>query len=207
VLTSIVVTVSDKDRPLTATKRVSSRCINLNKVSELNDLSRYISQNKPDYEKINKMLEEINNKKGYDKWVVCLGYVFTSFCFTLFFGGKLLSAAIAALVGIVLYFILRFCESMQNNILFTNLLSSSVVSILFIIVKKYFYDKDIDIMMIAVIMNLVPGLALTHCMRDLISNELVSGLSRFAEVILAALGIAIGVFVVFTVMDVKIILE
>ncbi len=207
VLTSIIVTISDKDKPITATKRVNSRCTNLNKVSELNDLSRYISKNKPDYDTINKMLEEIKNEKGYNRWIIYLAHMFTAFCFALFFGGNIISAFIAAFVGAVLCAVLRFCNIMEINILFTNIISSAVISFVFIIIKKYFYDTDMAIMITSVIMILVPGLALTHCMRDLISSELVSGLSRLAEVVLTALGIAIGVFLVFTLMGVKIVLK
>jgi uncharacterized membrane protein YjjP (DUF1212 family) len=44
-------------------------------------------------------------------------------------------------------------------------------------------------------MTLVPGITITNCMRDFIAGDLMTGLSRLAEAILTAAGIAIGVAV------------
>ena len=53
-------------------------------------------------------------------------------------------------------------------------------------------------------MNLVPGVALTHCMRDLISNELISGVARLAEVFISGAGTAVGVFMILSLFGLKI---
>mgnify|MGYP002411734172 CR=1 FL=1 len=42
-------------------------------------------------------------------------------------------------------------------------------------------------------MNLVPGVALTNSMRDLIGGDLIAGLLRLAEALLIAFVLAMGV--------------
>ena len=44
-------------------------------------------------------------------------------------------------------------------------------------------------------MNLVPGIALTNAMREFIAADLISGMIKFAEAVVTAIGIAIGVVV------------
>ena len=50
-----------------------------------------------------------------------------------------------------------------------------------------------DKIIIGSIMLLVPGLALANAMRDFISSDTVTGISRATEAILVATGLAIGV--------------
>ena len=41
-------------------------------------------------------------------------------------------------------------------------------------------------------MNLVPGLALTNCIRDVMAGDLTAGVSKLSDVILTAVSIALG---------------
>lgn len=50
-------------------------------------------------------------------------------------------------------------------------------------------------MVIGMLMNLVPGIALTNAMREFIAADLLSGMIKFAEALITAVGIAIGVVV------------
>ena len=78
------------------------------------------------------------------------------------------------------------------------MVTSAVITVLLCTVYVTLYPHQLDIMIISLIMNLVPGVALTHCMRDLISNELISGLARLAEVFISGAGTAVGVFLVLS---------
>ena len=52
-----------------------------------------------------------------------------------------------------------------------------------------------DTVTIGVLMVLVPGVALTNAMREIMVGDIFSGLSRTAESILTATAIALGVMV------------
>ena len=49
-----------------------------------------------------------------------------------------------------------------------------------------------DVVTISTLMVLVPGMALTNAMREIMAGDIISGLSRAADSILTAAAIAIG---------------
>lgn len=204
ILTSIVVTVVDDDRVCTRTKRVTGRTSDLNKVTLLNDLSRFICSHRPDYETVKEKIKEIKTKKPYPFWFFTVAYMVVSFFFGLYFGGTWITAVICGVVGGVVYPVQWLCNRIQTNLFVVNMITSAVITGLLCLAYRTIYPHELDIMVISLIMNLVPGVALTHCMRDLISNELISGLARLAEVFIIGAGIAVGVFVVLSLYGLKI---
>lgn len=51
---------------------------------------------------------------------------------------------------------------------------------------------DLDIVIISAIMPLVPGVAITNAVRDILQGDYMSGNARVLEAFLTAAGIAIG---------------
>lgn len=47
-------------------------------------------------------------------------------------------------------------------------------------------------MIIGTLMNLVPGIAITNVMRDIIAGDLIAGLIKLTEALLVATAIALG---------------
>ena len=57
------------------------------------------------------------------------------------------------------------------------------------------FGYDVDTVTIGVLMVLVPGVALTNAMREIMAGDIISGLSRTADAILVASAIALGTVV------------
>ncbi len=55
------------------------------------------------------------------------------------------------------------------------------------------FVRDVGNMMIGSVMPLVPGLAITNAVRDLMAGHLIAGLSRGAEAFLTAFAIGTGI--------------
>jgi uncharacterized membrane protein YjjP (DUF1212 family) len=55
---------------------------------------------------------------------------------------------------------------------------------------------DADKVIIGNIMSLIPGIGLTNALRDLFSGDSIAGLLRAVEVLLTALAIAAGYFLI-----------
>lgn len=193
ILTSIVVTITDGENIQTESKRIIARATNLNKVAELNDLSRHLCSHPEDYETAKRMIQEILQKPSYGVGTKTLGCILTSFFFTLLFGGSPLSAVLAGVIGSIVYPLLHLSGKFENNAFFGNLVISAMVTGVLGLLQRMGYQRDLSTILIGILMNLVPGVAITHCMRDLISNELVSGVARLAETFICAAGIAAGV--------------
>ena len=72
-------------------------------------------------------------------------------------------------------------------------LCSSFAAFIAILSVKLGISYQSDKIIIGALMTLVPGIAITNCMRDLIMGDYMAGLARMADALLIALGIAVGV--------------
>ncbi len=77
-------------------------------------------------------------------------------------------------------------------------MAAFVVALLSLIFIRTGLGKQLDVIIIASVMPLVPGLLITNAIRDLMAGHFVSGLSKGAEAFLTAFAIGAGVAVVLT---------
>ena len=194
--TSIVVTIADGTEFYTKSRRVKGYQTNLDKVEQLNSLSRYICREKPDYKTIMKMLHDILDSPQYGFIIQLLAYSLVSFSFTLFFEGNYKDAVAAAFIGGFVLLLIMLKQRIKANSFFINILCGIVITILAQRLAFWHLADHPDSIMIGVLMTLVPGIALANCMRDFIANDIVAGMSRLAEALLTASGVAIGVAVI-----------
>lgn len=190
---SIVVTVSDGIRSVTKSKRVVNRINDLDKVEKMSGLSRKICQEKPDYETCKKEIEKIVNGPRYSNVVINIAYLVVSFSFTCFFGGGILDGFLGALVGISIIKLQEFMNKMKANSFFMNIVCGFFAAFIANILEAKTGLFHADKVIIGTIMLLVPGLAIANSMRDFISSDTMTGMSRLFEALFIAVGIAIGV--------------
>ncbi|HAQ28504.1 MAG TPA: threonine/serine exporter [Ruminococcaceae bacterium] len=194
ITSSMVATLEDKDgKSITETRRITKYHTDLTKLHKLNDLSRKIVQRVPDIHYVRDQIDEIeNSSKEYNLAVQCAVCALVAGAFAIFFGGSFLDGAVAAVVGIVLKLIVFATEKTQVNMIFANVVCSFVIcSIAFIFVMLGFGNST-DKIIIGNIMLLIPGVALTNAIRDMISGDIMAGMLRFCEACLVALAIAAG---------------
>ncbi len=190
---SIVVTISDGNRSVTKSKRVVSRTNDLDKVEKFAGLSRKICEEKPDYERCMKEIEAVYNGPKYSPWVINVGYLAVSFSFTQFFGGEFLDGLLGALVGISIIKLQNFMGKMKANSFFMNIVCGFSAAFIANVLEAKTGLFHADKVIIGTIMLLVPGLAIANSMRDFISSDTMTGMSRLFEALFIAVGIAIGV--------------
>lgn len=192
---NITASVMDGEFTRTETRRIKSRALNLDKIDKLNDLSRRVCSETPDLERVREYIKEIEERPIYPLWVMALCDAVISFCFTLFFGGFLIEAAIAFMAGVVARvcssFVARFSSHQYSKIA----ISSFIIALIAYIFQNRFPCVDGDVIVIGSIMTLVPGISVTNALRDFFAGDTITGLVTFAESILIAVSIAIGVAV------------
>lgn len=197
--TCIYVTISTPDgRPITKIKRLYSRCTNLDKVEQGNDLCRRICRDVPDFKTIRRELQKIDQSPNYSFLQQILAFGLVSFAFTLFYGGNLADAVCAIFCGAAVKGISFQMEKFHANSFFTNILSSGAAAAIALIAVHFNVGLNSDKIIIGALMNLVPGIAITSFMRDLIAGDLIAGLIRFTESLLVATAIAIGAGIALT---------
>lgn len=191
---SIVVTLSDEDdRPLTRTRRILRHETNLDKVDQLNHLSRTICQTTPELSEINAEIRRILARKTYPAPVLVLAYMVIGFSFSLFFEGSLFDALVASGIAAVIRLLQFALQKLRSNEFFSIILCSAFTSTVAIFAVWFGLADNMDKVTIGALMTLVPGITLTNCMRDFIAGDFMTGLSRMVEALLTATAIAAGV--------------
>ena len=69
---------------------------------------------------------------------------------------------------------------------------SFVVGVLICLATKIIPTSSTDMVIIGVIMLLIPGIAFTNSMRDILVGDTISGIMRLIESLLWAAGLAVG---------------
>lgn len=176
----------------TITKRSRQNRINLDTLYELNNLVRTICQNKISNDEIEAEIQRISSIP-LKMHLIFIGYGLSAAFFTIFFGGGIQECLLGGVIGFVVYFIIWLMEVLAVNTIVTTLLASMSLATLTILFNKLGWVQDFQAITIGCLMILVPGVAITNSLRDIIGGEFVSGIARMVEAILIAASIAIGV--------------
>lgn len=185
-------------RPVTAIRRIPPQKMDMNRVELANELCRSICRSRPPLDSVNRELRRISSLPEVSLPVQTVGCALVAAAFTLFYGGNPADAAVAFLCGAILKPLCWVLERFHVNRFFLYLFSSfaaASAALLFAHAEVYLnYDKII----IGTLMNLVPGIAITSFMRDIIAGDMIAGILRFTESLLVAAAIAIGAGIALT---------
>ncbi|MFU0823690.1 threonine/serine exporter family protein [Clostridium sp.] len=191
--TGIMISVTDKDgETISLVKRISSRTVNLEKISQVNDLSRALGNKSLSLDYVEQRLEEIDKAPGYSDKILILASALSAGFFTLLFGGSLRDFFVSLLIGVVVKLLSLALNNIRINEFFINSLGGAVASLIALISVYLGIGQNEDKIIIGSIMLLVPGLIITNAIRDTIAGDLVSGISRAVEATFIAIAIAIG---------------
>lgn len=191
--TTIIVTISTTDEfNITKTKRIHSRSTNLDKVERLNNLCRYICREVPDLKTVKQALREISDRPKYSFQMQLFAYALTSSTFTLFFGGNIADAMCALFIGPLIKVISHQLDRFRTNPFFITIICSIVAASLATLAYRFNLADHIDKMIIGLVMNLVPGVAITNSVRDVIAGDFIAGQTKMTEALLTATSIALG---------------
>lgn len=189
--TGIFVSAGGKKTSLTIVRRISYRTVDLTSISRLNALSRKIQDQKPEYQKVMAELDEISNIKKYSNLTIAMAYALTAFVYVLIFGGTLMESAAAVIVGVVLG-LLRFLFRQGSSFPFIEYFFGGFAAGILGSLFSVLIGVNPYLVIIGALTNLVPGVALTNGIRDLLHGDIVSGLSRLGEALMTVFAIAAG---------------
>ena len=193
ITSSMILTIEDKDgNHATQTRRLTGTATNLDKLHELNALSRQICAETPGYEQVQQKLRAICQNQSYPLWLQALASGLIAFAFTVFFGGIWSDGFVAFFLGLGLRFLTGLLQKVAANQIIVNVIAAFVLSVCTIALVRCGLGRDMDKILIGNIMLLIPGIALTNSLRDLISGDIITGLLRFLDAVLVAAAIAAG---------------
>ena len=126
-------------------------------------------------------------------WQVLVGHAIAAAFFAPLFGGGVLDTLGALLGGLGVGICLLYGKRLiGSNTFFRTVICSAIASLLSLFLVRIGLGRSLDTVTISVLMLLVPGVALTNAMREIMAGDVVSGLSRTADAILVAAAIALG---------------
>ena len=193
ITSSIVLTVrTPGGRMLTQTRRIRARDTDLGRVERVNALSRRLCANPVPLDQFQNSVELLRQGSDYPTAVLRMMYIIISAAFSLFFGGTPGDALAGAITGLVLFEMLRLCAPVRLNGTIQCILASFLTGIAAVLLYNLGLGQNPDKIIIGNIMLLIPGIAFTTSLRDIINGDTLSGLLGLCEAILRALAVAIG---------------
>lgn len=193
ITSSIVLSVEDQEgNHDTQTRRITGTKTNLTRLHLLNDLSRRICRDTPDHDTVRNELKKLDKAPAFPLWLEVLSSGLISFSFAVFFGGDLADGLVASVLGCSLRLVTWLLQKASMNAIFTNVVASFFLSLSAIWLVRCGFGHDANKIIIGNIMLLIPGIALTNSLRDMISGDIMTGLLRFLDAVLVAAAIAAG---------------
>lgn len=192
ITSSIVVTIAFPDGvELTQTRRiVSIGPTDFFRMERLNALSRRCCKERLSQAELGRALEQL--EKPIPTWWLYLGSFLGAGSFAVFFGGNLLDGFAAALFGLVICFCQQRLAPLCPNAVIFNLFCSFFIGLGLSGLGAVFPLLHVDQIMIGDIMLLIPGLAMTNSIRDVLVGDTISGVMRLTESLLWAGALACG---------------
>lgn len=184
-------------RTLTAVRRIRSSENNIAVITAVNNLSRQLATGQINELEAWQLLLTIKSERSeYTPQITSLGAGFTSAAFAYLFGGRFIEMVFAWLAGFFVFWTVHFLRRYRLTQFLRCVIGGSVAALWGTIPLLFYDNVNKDIIILGGLMVLVPGLAITNAIRDIMSGELVSGVSRVAEALTIALALAVGVAVV-----------
>ena len=166
----------------------------LDKVVQINQLSREIAEGKHSLEQAWQRLEFIKSQPEKPVWEQLLAAFLGCGAFCIIFGGSLfdaLASAIAAtLLNLVVLKLLNPWFSKACNSIVAGFLGSLFCVCLF----KLGIGAHLADMIVGTLILLIPGVAFTNGLRDVAGEDYLAGLTRLADALMIFLCIALGSF-------------
>ena len=188
VLTGITVSVGT----ISKTVSVRTRAINLNKISEINQLSRDITENGLSFEDAKERLKKIQVQNGYSVLLKTIAVGVCCAFFTLIFGGGAMDSINGFLTGIILNLVNTQMTKHKIPSFLVTLVGGLAVAFSALVINKLKIGSNVDSVIIGSIMPLVPGMGITNALRDLSYGDYISGSARFFESLTTALAVGAG---------------
>lgn len=181
--------------------RIMERTTDLQKVAEVNDISRKLANRDLTAAEARNRLAAIESSGHAYAVPLRIGAAaIASGCFTLMFQGGFSDFLPGIVCGGLGFSALILLHRLVKVKFFAEFTASFLIGIFAYLLLQAGLGADPGKIIIGSVMPLVPGLLITNAVRDLMAGHLVSGLSRGAEAFLTAFAIGAGIAVVFTIL-------
>lgn len=176
----------------TQTRRISETAsIDFTKLEALNKLCMDCCDDPLPLDELDERYRSIKNKKMGNASLF-LGGILCTGAFAVFFGGSWLDGVVAACIGVFICLTMKYWRAYLPNDLIYDFVVAFLSGILIGIAGKLLSGLSESMVTVGAIMILIPGVAMTNSLRDLIAGDTISGVMRLIESLLWAVALALG---------------
>lgn len=112
--------------------------------------------------------------------------------FSLFYGGSVWDGLCGGLCSMVICLCLALTSRLGANLFFKTIAGAAASAFVALALTAVGVGQNSDSIIIGALMALVPGIAFTNAMRDIMAGDMVAGISKAAEALLIGAAIALG---------------
>ena len=154
---TIIVSIAFGEETLSWTRRLASKGTDLDKVDRLNNLSRRLCVEKPDYDEARRLLWEVQNGPGYPLWMLCCAHGVAALIFALFFGGNWKDGLWAFPIGVMIKLVSYGLGKLNANSFFVTVICGAMSAFMAALGIQLHVLNQVSHVLMGAIMNLVPG--------------------------------------------------
>ncbi len=193
------VMMSIQGRNATQIAAINKRTIDLEKVSQVNALSRQFAARQIDLPTLYRRLNLIDQAAhSFPLWLQLVGAALVSGPLMIMFRDETVNTWPTVVIGTLGYLVFY----LLNRYLKIKFLSELVAALLIGLAAEWAYQvgwgTNINDIIIGGLMPLVPGVPLTNAVRDTLAGNFISGPARGVEAMLSAAALGFGIAVVIT---------
>ena len=186
--------IDDNEEKITSLKKVRTRRVDLYRIELINSFSRTVQNEEITYEEAKKILRDIEGAPYFSFPLRLFAASMTSFIYSLFFNGTIYDSIASALLSIGIYYMLEKVSGIGFFQFFEYFFSGFIIGTISLLTEKILPFINKDNVITGAIMILLPGVALTNGIKDIIYGDFTSGIAKFGEamLIITAIGAGIG---------------
>lgn len=190
--TAIIFSLNEKSS--TRLLRVSNRTTDLEKISEVNEISRAITSGKVTLEAAKLALNELDIADlQYEFWTKVFSSALVCLLFLFMFKGQANDAIPAFIAGGIGFFVCEYISKIYKIQFFAEFAGSAAIAIVALFFVTYINHGAFDKIIISAVMPLVPGVPITNAIRDMMAGQYIAGITKGVEAALTAFAIGAGV--------------
>lgn len=179
-------------------EQITNRSINLEKVVNVNNLSRKYVAGELTLNDLYVALQAIEkDRSSFPVWLQILSAAVISGTIMVLFGGEMSDLPITLMIGGIGYAIYLYSLKFFRIKFLSEFLSSLLIGLTAILSVRVGLGANQHLIIIGCVMPLVPGVQITNAIRDLLAGHYVSGVSRGTEAMMTATMIGFAIAFIF----------
>lgn len=195
----VIVSLTDPGgHPVTRVRRIPPHGTDIYLLEAYNNLCRQLCREAPPFDQAMERLNAIwIGRRTYSVPAQLAAYFVGAAAFTVFFGGSARDALCGGLCGVSIGLCLWVMTRLGTNLFFKTVAGGMISALVAIVLTLTGLGERMDLIIIGALMALVPGIAFTNAMRDIMAGDLVAGITKVGEALLIGGAIAIGTSLAF----------